>query len=341
MLAMAIFPLWWSALSEQFGRRSIYLVSFALFTVFSVLCAVSTNITMLVVFRICSGGASASCQAVGAGTIADLWEPAERGRAMSIYYLGPLLGPLLAPIIGGALSQAFSWRATMWLLAIFGLILFVLLVFMLPETLLRKPEPEPATAPLTRTTTTESVKKHSKKVAANIKHFVFDPLKVLGFLRFPPVLMTVIIAAIAFGALYVVNVAIQQRYSEEPYNFRTIIIGCMYLPSGAGYFISSVFGGPWIDRIMAREARKANRYDEKGKLILLPEDRIRENMWLAITAYPLSLLLFGWTLQHGVLWVAPAIGALMFGLASMLVFVCPPSSAVTFRFIRSLSYTNT
>lgn len=321
MLAMAIFPLWWSALSEQFGRRSIYLVSFALFTVFSVLCAVSTNITMLVVFRICSGGASASVQSVGAGTIADLWEPAERGRAMSIYYLGPLLGPLLAPIIGGALAQAFNWRATMWLLAIFGLIIFVMLLFMLPETLLRKPEPEATAAPLTRTTTVESVKKNSKKVVANIKHFVFDPLKVLAFLRFPPVLMTVIIAAIAFGALYIVNVAIQQRYSEEPYHFATIIIGCMYLPSGAGYFISSVFGGPWIDRIMAREARKANRYDEKGKLILLPEDRIRENMWLAITTYPLSLLLFGWTLQHGILWVAPAIGAFIFGLSSMLVFV--------------------
>lgn len=37
---------------------------------------------MLIVFRILGGGAAASVQAVGAGTIADLWEPFERGRAM-------------------------------------------------------------------------------------------------------------------------------------------------------------------------------------------------------------------------------------------------------------------
>lgn len=96
MLAMAIFPLWWSSFSETLGRRTIYLLSFALFVVFSILSAVSVNISMLIVMRLFGGGASASVQAVGAGTIADIWEPRERGRAMSIFYLGPLTGPLLA-----------------------------------------------------------------------------------------------------------------------------------------------------------------------------------------------------------------------------------------------------
>ncbi|KAK2065473.1 MFS general substrate transporter [Colletotrichum caudatum] len=96
MLAMAIFPLWWSSFSETLGRRTIYLLSFILFVVFSILSAVSVNISMLIVMRLFGGGASASVQAVGAGTIADIWEPRERGRAMSIFYLGPLAGPLLA-----------------------------------------------------------------------------------------------------------------------------------------------------------------------------------------------------------------------------------------------------
>lgn len=71
-----------SSFSETLGRRTIYLISFALFVVFSVLSAVGTNIAMLIVMRILGGGASASVQAVGAGTIADIWEPQERGRAM-------------------------------------------------------------------------------------------------------------------------------------------------------------------------------------------------------------------------------------------------------------------
>jgi len=120
MLSMAIFPLWWSAFSEAFGRRSIYLISFILFVLFGILSAVSNSIATLVIMRMLSGGAAASVQAVGAGTIADIWEPKERGRAMGIFYLGPLCGPLFAPIIGGALAQRWNWRATLWFLVIYG-----------------------------------------------------------------------------------------------------------------------------------------------------------------------------------------------------------------------------
>lgn len=62
LIGMSIFPLWWSAFSEILGRRSIYLVSFAVFLLFSALSAVSTSITMLIVLRIFVGGASASVQ---------------------------------------------------------------------------------------------------------------------------------------------------------------------------------------------------------------------------------------------------------------------------------------
>ena len=120
MLSMAIFPLWWSAFSEASGRRSVYIASFALFVVFSVLSAVSQSIGMLIAMRMLAGGAAASVQAVGVGTIADVWESAERGRAMGIFYLGPLCGPLFAPILGGIVGERWNWRATQWVLAIYG-----------------------------------------------------------------------------------------------------------------------------------------------------------------------------------------------------------------------------
>ena len=138
MLAMSIFPLWWSSFSEQLGRRTVYLVSFSLFVVFSVLCAVSTSAAMLVVFRVLTGGASASVQAVGAGTIADIWEPRERGRAMSMFYLGPLLGPIVAPVVGGVLAQKLGWQSTQYFLAIYGAVILLMLFFLLPETLARR-----------------------------------------------------------------------------------------------------------------------------------------------------------------------------------------------------------
>lgn len=90
MLAMGICPLWWSQLSERSGRRTVYIISFSLFVIFSVCSALAVDIGMLIAFRVLSGGAASSVQAVGAGTIADIWEVKERGRAMGWFYLGPL-----------------------------------------------------------------------------------------------------------------------------------------------------------------------------------------------------------------------------------------------------------
>ncbi|WQF88728.1 Putative major facilitator superfamily, MFS transporter superfamily [Colletotrichum destructivum] len=327
MLAMAIFPLWWSSFSETLGRRTIYLLSFALFVVFSILSAVSVNISMLIVMRLFGGGASASVQAVGAGTIADIWEPRERGRAMSIFYLGPLTGPLLAPIIGGALSQRFGWQSTMWALAIYGGLVLVMILFCLPETLARPKPPAPPRAAsdgdkvaLSRTRTTESVKVHSKKAAALLKKSFVDPLSVLLYLRFPPVAITVFFAAITFGALFVVNISVQATLSEAPYGFTELIVGLFYFPAGLGYFLASLLGGRWLDVIMAREARKAGRYDADGKLVMLPEDRMRENIWIAATVYPASLIYYGWVVEKGLFWFVPCIGLFTFGASSMLVF---------------------
>ena len=88
---------------------------------------------MLTIMRMLAGGAAASAQTVGAGTIADIWAVKERGRAMGFFFLGPLCGPLLAPIIGGALTEKWGWRSTQWFLAIYGGAVLVFLFFSLPE----------------------------------------------------------------------------------------------------------------------------------------------------------------------------------------------------------------
>lgn len=327
MLSMAIFPLWWSSFSETLGRRTIYIVSFALFTIWNIVAAVSTSIGMLIVLRILGGGAAASVQAVGAGTIADIWEVRERGRAMGIFYLGPLLGPLLAPIIGGLLSQRWGWRSTQWFQAIYGFALFIIIVFFLPETLRRPPTPPNdaatetiTTQTLSRTSTRQSIHHKTKKAAAVFKRCIIDPLSVLAYLRFPAVFFSVYLASIAFGSLYVLNISIQQTFSESPYNFTVIILGLLYIPNSLGYIVASLIGGRWTDKIMHREARKANRYDENGKLAFLPEDRMRENTWLAAVIFPGAMIWYGWTAEKGLFWLIPCIANFFFGVGSMLVF---------------------
>ena len=281
---------------------------------------------MLIVMRLLGGGASASVQAVGAGTIADIWEPGERGRAMGIFYLGPLMGPLLAPMIGGALAQRFDWRAPMWFLSIYAGIMLFLLVFRLPETLPKRepPQPYPGTAvasnDLQRATTARSMKEKAKYAALLFKRFIADPLQVIMYLRYPAVAISVYSAAIAFGSLFVLNISIQSTFSAAPYGFSTVVLGLLYLAPSLGYLTASLLGGPWIDYIMRREAKEASRYDADGKLIFLPEDRMRENMWLAVTLYPGALIWYGWTVQYGLPWIVACIANFFFGCGSMLVF---------------------
>jgi multidrug resistance protein len=340
MLSMSIFPLWWSSFSETLGRRTIYIVSFTTYTIFAVLASVSTNISMLIVTRILAGGSAASVQAVGAGTIADIWEPRERGKAMGIFYLGPLCGPLFAPIIGGALAQKFGWRSTQWFLVIFGVVVTIGLTLLLPETLQKRKATERETpdessqiaskeamagraqsnllekstnssefrdksAALDRTTTRESVKIKTKKIVKFLKRGFLDPLKIILLLRYPAVAVTVYYAAITFGSLYFLNISIETAFSNKPYNFSTLIVGLVYIPGSLGYFLSSILGGRWLDHIMKREARKKGRIDTNGNLIFRPEDRMKENAWLACFLFPAALITFGWLVQYGVHWIFP------------------------------------
>lgn len=222
----------------------------------------------------------------------------------------------------------------MWFLVIYGGLVIIMIIFCLPETLAKR---KPLVAPvsqatdgtgvvgdtsnaLSRTSTVRSVKEKAKKTSLVIKRGIVDPLQILFYLRFPAVIISVYCASIAFGSLFVLNISIQATFSSAPYNFSEIIVGLLYIPLSIGYVLASVFGGRWIDKIMQREARNAGRYDESGKLIFLPEDRMRENMWLAATLFPGALIWYGWTADKGLHWVIPSIANFFFGLGSMLVF---------------------
>ncbi|KAH6634372.1 major facilitator superfamily domain-containing protein [Chaetomium sp. MPI-SDFR-AT-0129] len=302
LLAMAFTPMWWSFLSETKGRRSVYIISFALFSIFSAASALSVNAAMLIVFRVLSGGASAAVQTVGAGTIADIWEPERRGLAMGVFFLGPLCGPGIAPIIGGALTDNLGWRSTLWFLVIFGGVLLLLIVFCLPETVARKQE--------------------QKKVGGfkGVAVGLVKPILALSLLRYPPILIAVYSAAIAFASMYVINISVQADFINPPYNFTTTQVGLLYIAPMIGYAISSLLGGRWIDYIMAREARKANRYDADGKLIFLPEERMKENIWISATLYPGAMIWYGWVVDKGVHWAVSCVANIFFGLGCMLVF---------------------
>merc|ERR1711967_178970 len=102
-----------------------------------------------------------------------------------------------------------------------------------------------------------SVQVKTRKYWAMFRRAFIDPLKIVLYLQFPAVAISVYYATVTFMALYMLNISVQETFSAAPYNYNSIIVGLLYLPNSAGYFLSSLFGGKWVDRIMIREAKKS------------------------------------------------------------------------------------
>ena len=139
-------------------------------------------------------------------------------------------------------------------------------------------------------------------------------------MRFPAVAVTVLYASITFGSLYFLNVSIQYTFSRAPYDFSVMIVGLLYIPNSLGYILASIFGGRWTDWIMAREAKKAHRYDSCGKLVYAPEDRMRENAWSAAILYPGALIWYGWTAEKDIFWLVPVGHSFLFWTVQCLAY---------------------
>jgi multidrug resistance protein len=119
VLGNGLGPLYLAPLSELYGRRIVYLLSFSLFTCLHLGCALAPNITALSVLRFFAGMAGSAASTLSGASVGDLFTAKERGRAQAIYGAAPLLGPVVGGIIGGFIVQGTrGWRWTMWLMAI-------------------------------------------------------------------------------------------------------------------------------------------------------------------------------------------------------------------------------
>jgi len=88
---------------------------------------------------------------------------------------------------------------------------------------------------------------------------------------------------------------------------------------------------------MHREARAAGRFDEAGKLILQPEDRLRENAWLGAIIFPGALIWYGWSADKGIHFMVPMVANFFFGLGSMIIFATATTMLTEFLSKRSSS----
>ena len=126
-------PILIAPLSELVGRAPVYNGANILFCVMSLVSGFSSNMSMLIAFRFLNGIAVASV-VLNPSIVGDMFIIEERGSAMSILALAPLLGPVLGPIAGGYLSQTIGWRWVLWLAALFAAVIEIAFAILFRET---------------------------------------------------------------------------------------------------------------------------------------------------------------------------------------------------------------
>ncbi|PWZ00430.1 MFS general substrate transporter [Testicularia cyperi] len=135
VLGLGIGPFILAPWSETVGRHPVYVVTSFIFILFNLGTALSPDYATLNVLRFFAGAAGSTGPSLGAGSIGDMFAPSERGRAQSLYGLGPLMGPVLGSVVGGFVAQSqHDWHWLLWTSTILSGITFVAIVLFLKET---------------------------------------------------------------------------------------------------------------------------------------------------------------------------------------------------------------
>lgn len=135
MFSFAVMILWHGALSDAFGRRSIILMSLAVFAVASLACAAVHSVEYLWIFRMLQGISAGAGVVIGRAIIRDLYAGADAERMLSLVTMIFSISPAIAPVIGGWIVTLSNWRTIFLFLFVFTVCLLWLCYRLLPETL--------------------------------------------------------------------------------------------------------------------------------------------------------------------------------------------------------------
>jgi DHA2 family multidrug resistance protein len=125
-------PIGW--MSDRFGRKRLFVICSAGFTVASLLCAMSQDIGAMVTARLLQGAFGAALVPLSQSVMLDAYPPDQRGQAMAIWGMGVMLGPIMGPTLGGFLTDQYSWHWVFLINLPVGIITVLGLMVFMDET---------------------------------------------------------------------------------------------------------------------------------------------------------------------------------------------------------------
>jgi MFS family permease len=104
------------------------------YLVWNFACGWAHTIPEIMIFRFLAGLGGSAPLAIGGGVMGDLFHAEDRGKAISLFTMGPLLGPALGPVAGGWVAEKTTWRWVFWSCTILTVLIQGLGLIYLQET---------------------------------------------------------------------------------------------------------------------------------------------------------------------------------------------------------------
>lgn len=133
LLMLTVFLITAGRLADLYGRKRFYTIGFIIFTVGSVLCALSMTDIQLVLFRALQGLGSAFIAANSPAIVTNTFSRGERGKALGINTMAVYTGLTVGPVLGGLLVQNYGWRSIFFVNVPIGILVVALTTLKLNE----------------------------------------------------------------------------------------------------------------------------------------------------------------------------------------------------------------
>ncbi|KAL2161813.1 hypothetical protein VTH06DRAFT_7597 [Thermothelomyces fergusii] len=316
LLGYVIGPLFLAPLSELYGRRPVLTAANAFFCAWLIGCALAPSIESLIVFRFLSGVGGSGCLTLGAGIIADVFRVDQRGTAIGMYTLGPLIGPTVGPVAGSWLSQTIGWRWEFWIVFIFSVVVVLLYELFTTETnprILMRRKVERLKKELNRAdlrSCYDDPNAPKLSTARVLLNGLVRPTKML-FMS-PTVFLISLYLAFTYGTLYLLFTTIP-RVFQQTYGWSIGITGLVYICLGLGNLTGWAVVTATSDRNVIRRT-KAN-----GGVF---EPEMRLPLTIAFSCVlPVTFFWYGWATEYETHWIVPVLGLFPFSFAIIGLFL--------------------
>ncbi|KAJ1553865.1 hypothetical protein HK405_006688, partial [Cladochytrium tenue] len=324
ILAYSVGPLFMAPLSELYGRVIVLQLANLVYLVFNLLCAFAPSPATIIVFRFIAGLGGSAPLAVGGGVLTDLFQSDERGVALAMYTIAPMIGPATGTLMAGFLVSALPWRWLFYVTSAFDGLVQLAGLFFLAETYApvllqrRRRRRELERRAAAGETGVDAAADANHKIslnhaAAKIKEAAVRPFVLL--LTQPIIQVLSLYMMFLYGIMYLSIATFSDLFTGPTYSEPVGVSGLNYIALAVGQVLGSQIAGTSSDRTY-RHLR-----DTRGAGTGRPEFRLPMVVPGAIIM-PAGLLLYGWAAERAMPWPVPDAGMLLFATGLMTAYMC-------------------